>query len=201
LSLQDLQHAISQSISYKERSEQRRGWQEYTWLLSTFITYKFPSQVSINQRERVSQLPSYENHDDLLLHSHDNYIHDGEASLADPTLRHTSGIKDVSPFAHLPTISFPASLPFDIMHLVFLNFIHDLCALFNGSYFKDQSLNKHAASLSNSEWTAFGVDMAKIESPMSWGHPPRDISRYIGSFKVEDLYNFLMYYMLSLIHQ
>ena len=87
------------------------------------------------------------------------------------------------------------------MHLAFLNFVRDLCALFNGSYFKDQSLNKHAARLSNSEWTALGADIAKIESPVSWGRPSRDISKYMGSFKAEDLYNFLMYYMLSLIHR
>lgn len=162
---------------------------------------KFPPQVSMDQRERISQLPSYEDTDDLPLRSHDDYIHDGEASLADPNLHHSFGIKGVSPFTLLPTISFPASVPFDIMHLVFLNFVRDLCALFNGSYFKDQRLNNHAASLSNSEWTAFGADMAKIESPTSWGRPPRDISRYMGSFKAEDLYNFLMYYMLPLIHR
>jgi hypothetical protein len=160
-----------------------------------------PPQVSVDQRERTSQLPSYENPDHLPLRSHEDYIHDGEATLADPNRLHTLGIKGVSPFTLLPTISFPASIPFDIMHLVFLNFVRDLCALFNGSYFKDQPLNKHVASLSNSEWTAFGADMAKIESPTSWGRPPRDISKYIGSFKAEDLYNFLMYYMLPLIHR
>jgi Transposase family tnp2 len=161
---------------------------------------KFPAQISADQREKISRLPSYENHDDLPLRSHDDYIHDGEASLADPDLRHTSGIKGVSPFTRHPTIYFSASVPFDFMHLIYLNFVRDLCGLFNGTFFKDTSLNKHAASLSTSEWTTFGADMAKIEAPTSWGRPPRDISRYMGSFKAEDLYNFLMYYMRPLIH-
>ena len=160
---------------------------------------KFPVQVSVDQREKISQLPSYENPNDLLLRSHDDYIHDGEANLADPNLRRTFDIKNVSLFTLLPMISFPASVSFDIMH--FLNFVRDLCTLFNGSYFKDQRLNKHTASLSSSEWTAFDADMAKIEAPMSRGRSSRDISRYMGSFKAEDLYNFLMYYMLSLIHR
>jgi hypothetical protein len=112
---------------------------------------KFSPQVPVDQRERISQLPSYENPDDLLLRSHDDYIHDGKASLADPNLRHTFGIKNLSPFTLLLIISFPASVPFDIMHFVFLNFVHDLCALFNGSYFKDQRLNNHITNLSNSE--------------------------------------------------
>ena len=161
---------------------------------------KFPPQVSIDQRERISRFPFYENHDDLPLRSHDDYIHDGKASLVDPSLHHTFDIKGVSPFTLLSTISFPTSVPFDIIHLVFLNFVRDLCALFNGSYFKDQSLNKHAARLSNSEWTALGADMAKIESPVSWGRPPRDISKYMGSFKAEDLYNFLMYVLHAITH-
>ena len=58
-----------------------------------------------------------------------------------------------------------------------------------------------AVRLSNSEWTALDADMTKIESPGSWGRVPRDISKYMGSVKAEDLYNFLMYYMLSLIHR
>ena len=192
-SLQDLQHAIHQSILYKERSEQRRGRQEFTRLLSAFTAYQIP-HPGICRPKWISQIPSYENHHDIPLSSDDGYIHDGEASLANPNLRHMSGIKSVSLFTHIPTISFIVSVhAFSPPEL--------LCTLFNSSYVKDQSLNKHAASLPNSEWTAFGVDTAKIESPTSWGCPPRDILRSMGSFEGENLYNFSVYYMLSLIQQ
>jgi len=97
-------------------------------------------------------------------------------------------------------ITFPASCPFDLMHLLYLNFVRDLCALFNGSFFKDKTLNTHNASLSKDVWTAIGEDMANVGSPTSWGRPPRDIAKYIGSFKAEDLSNFLTYYMLPLVH-
>jgi hypothetical protein len=43
--------------------------------------------------------------------------------------------------------------------------------------------------------------MSHIESPTSWGRPPRDISKYIASFKAEDFNNFLLYYLLPLIHR
>ena len=162
---------------------------------------KFPAEVSADKRAEISRLPSYEPiHDNLPLRFHDDYLDDGHASSADPKIDHTYGIKGVSPFAELPTISFPASCPLDCMHLLYLNFIRDLCALFNGSFFKDKTLNKHNASLSNNVWAALGEDMAKIGSPMSWGRPPRDIAKYIGSFKAEDLNNFLTYYMLPLIY-
>jgi Transposase family tnp2 len=162
---------------------------------------KFPPNISSEQKERTSQLPSYQIYDELPFRNHDEYIEHGEICTADGTLRHVFGVKAVSPFTHLPTIKFPDSLPFDIMHLVFLNFVRDLCALFNGSYFKKAAFNKHSSSLSAQEWTAFGADMSNIESPTSWGRPPRDISKYIGSFKAEDFNNFLLYYLLPLIHR
>jgi Transposase family tnp2 len=162
---------------------------------------KFPPHISAEQKTRTSQLTSYNSYIDLPLRNHDNYVKNGEMCTVDNTVRHVLGVKGVSPFAHLPTIKFPDSVPFDIMHLVFLNFVRDLCALFNGTYFKNPILNKHPSSLSPNEWTSLGVDMSHIESPTSWGRPPRDISKYIASFKAEDFNNFLLYYLLPLIHR
>ena len=32
-----------------------------------------------------------------------------------------------------------------------------------------------------------GAEMAKIESPKSWGRPPRDIAKHVDGFKAEEL--------------
>ena len=123
---------------------------------------KFSAEVSADKRAEISRLPSY--HNNLPLHSYDDYIRDGHVSLADPRIDHTYGIKGISLFADLPTISFPTLCPFDPMHLLYLNFVRDLRASFNGSFFKDKTLNKHDASLPKDVWAALGEDMAKIGS-------------------------------------
>ena len=189
-------YVIQSGVNRGEAGEMTHGY--YPLSLPT----RFPVEVSTNKRAEISQLPSYEPiHNNLPLRSHDDYLRDGHMThSADPKIDHTYGIKGVSPFAHLPTISFPASCLFDPMHLLYLNFVLDLCALFNGSFFKDKTLNRHNARLPEDVWAALGEDMAKIGSPTSWGRPPRDIAKYIGSFKVEDLNNFLTYYMLPLIY-
>src|SRR6266516_6898910 len=40
--------------------------------------------------------------------------------------------------------------------------------------------------------------MANIGAPVSWGRYPRNIEKYIKSFKAEELSNFLMHYLLPL---
>ena len=71
---------------------------------------KFPPEVSADRRAETSRLPSYDPvHDSLPLRSHQDYIHDGRTSSADPKIDHADGIKGVSPFADLPTMSFPVT--------------------------------------------------------------------------------------------
>jgi hypothetical protein len=116
----------------------------------------------------------------------------------DPKNAINSGVNAVSPLAHLPTIAIPESAPFDLMHLVYLGFVRDLCALLNGKFFPEERLNNHDARISEKEWVRLGVDMSKIQAPVSWGRPPRNIEKYIGQFKAEELGNFLIYYLLPL---
>jgi hypothetical protein len=134
----------------------------------------------------------------------DYFIH-GQESLTDPESAKGSGIKGVSPLiSRLNTMTFPESLPFDIMHLVFLGFARDLCRLLSGTYFKERQAHLNVEGIgeirmSTGEWRLLGVDMAKIGAPMSWGRYPRDISKYIKGFKSEELQNFLTHYLLPLV--
>ena len=109
-----------------------------------------------------------------------------------------TGVKGVSPLTRLQTISIPESSPFDVMHLVFLGFVRDLCALLNGTFFKAGHLNNHPGRMSEKYWVQLGVDMAKIGAPASWGRYPRNIQKYIKGFKAEELSSFLIHYLLPL---
>ena len=112
---------------------------------------KFPPEVSDAHKEACTQIDTYVNHRDLPFCSPEDYRRDGEASLADPKLASESGVKGVSPFVRLPTISILRSSPFDVMHLVHLNFVRYLCNLLNGMFFKDNHLNEHAARMESGE--------------------------------------------------
>ena len=94
------------------------------------------------------------NVDDLPYRTEAQYLVDGAASLENPRSAVDSGVKGISPFVQLATISFPESAPFDVMHLVFLGFVRDLCALLNGSYFKPEQnpLNESDGRMSKGEW-------------------------------------------------
>ena len=92
----------------------------------------------------------------------------------------------------------PRSIPFDVMHLVHLGFVRDLCRLLNRTFFKEAVLNEHEGGMSAKEWEQLGVDMSRIRSPKDWGRYPRNISQYVKSFKAEELSNFLMHWLLPL---
>jgi hypothetical protein len=161
---------------------------------------KFPPDMSEARKEACSKIDTYASYHDFPFRSSEDYLHDGKASLVDPGLASESGVKGVSRFSELPTMSIPRSSPFDMMHLVYLNFVRDLCKLLNGTFFTDNHLNVHSARIDSREWEALGAEMAKIESPTSWGRPPRDIVKYVDGFKAEELSNFLTHYMLPLIY-
>jgi len=127
-----------------------------------------------------------------------HYIADGQASARDPGQAIRTGIKGISPLVNLYTVHFPNSTPFDVMHLVYLGFVRDLCRLLSGTFFKAGHLNEHQGRMSEKEWQQIGVDMAGIGAPVSWGRYPRDIAKYIKGFKAEELSNFLVHYLLPL---
>jgi hypothetical protein len=144
--------------------------------------------------------------DDLSLRTHEQYIEDGERGSAVPLtdnqrteIRKESGVKGIGLLANLPTIVVPDSIPFDVMHLVFMGLTRDVCQLLNGQYFKVSDCNvNNVSGMSSKEWDELGRDMARIEAPVSWGRYPRNIAKYIKGFKAEELQNFLIHYLLPL---
>ena len=119
--------------------------------------------------------------------------------MRDPRRAIDSGIKVISPLTALPTITFPDSVPFDVMHLVYLGLVRDLCALLSGKFFTNEDLNNHdRGRMKEKDWEALGVNMASIGAPVSWGRYPRNIAKYINQFKAEELCNFLIHYLLPL---
>jgi Transposase family tnp2 len=159
--------------------------------------YYFPlPQDTIAVKRGISSI----NLDKLPHRTHDEYQADGEAvqnGIANPI---DSGVKGISPFITLKTISFPHSVPFDVMHLVYIGFVRDLCGLLNGTFFKEKKLDFSMSDemMSIKEWEQLGIDMDGIGAPVSWGRFPRNIAKYIKGFKAEELQNFLLHYLLPL---
>ena len=140
------------------------------------------------------------NIDRLPHRTEDEYKADGKAAQNGTEDSVNSGVKGVSLLVIMPTVSFPASVPFDTMHLVYLCFVRDLCRLLNGTFFKSthMHLNRHDGRMSEKDWEQLGADMAEIGAPVSWGRYPRNIAKYIKGFKAEELQNFLLHYLLPL---
>lgn len=137
----------------------------------------------------------------LTQRTHEQYLEAGKASLKDPAAARDTDIKGISPLvSEIPTIRFPESAPFDLMHLVFLGLIRDLCAFLRGDFFKVKELNEHAGRMHPKEWEELGKNMSQIGAPTSMGRDPRNFAKYIKTFKAEELQNFLIFYLLPLCY-
>jgi len=129
----------------------------------------------------------------------ENYKANGLASVRNPEEAIQTGIKGISPLVLLlDTVHFPISAPFDVMHLVYLGFVRDLCRLLSRSFLKAAPLNEHQGGMSEKEWQQLGIDMTRIGSPKDWGRNARNIEKHIKGFKAEELSNFLVHYLLPL---
>lgn len=137
----------------------------------------------------------------LTRRTHDEYLKDGQASLEDPARAMNTGVKGISPLvSEIPTIRFPESAPFDVMHLVFRGLVRDLCAFLRGDFFKVKELNEHACRMDKKEWEELGKNMSKIGAPTSFGRDPGNIAKYVKSFKAEELQNLLIFYLRPLCY-
>jgi len=179
-------------ISHKKKTGQDGETTHYYYPLLP-PTSGFPQHFTPTRKSIYRLHPSY-NINDLPLRTPSNYRSD--ALMDDST---TTGVKGISPLSLIPTIQVPYSCPYDVMHLVYLGFVRDLCRLLSGSFFTDQALNANSL-ISNKQWQQLGREMGKIEVPSGWGRAPRDISKYIKGFKAEELGNFATHYMLPLFH-
>jgi hypothetical protein len=52
-------------------------------------------------------------------------------------MRKETSIKDIRILANLSIIVVLESILFDVMHLIYIGFMRDLCKLLNSEYFKD----------------------------------------------------------------
>jgi hypothetical protein len=166
--------------------------------------YYYPVTNPTRSRSMRISVPRFQQSlADIPRRDNESYLGDGYASLADSELAKASGINGVSPLAFLPTISFPSSVPLNLMHLIHLGFARDMCALLSGQYFRSARLNSEQLEagrgcMTVKDWEALGIDMANIKAPVSWGRYPRNIQKYIKGFKAEELSNFLLHYLLPL---
>jgi hypothetical protein len=80
-----------------------------------------------------------------------DYIRDGKASSDNFDRATESGVKGISPFVLLETISIPESAPFDAMHLVYLGLVRELCGLISGKFFKSGALNEHPGRMTEKD--------------------------------------------------
>jgi hypothetical protein len=166
-------------------------------------TYYFPLHPPDGRQRNIQTWR--EDINTLSYRTHEQYLEDGEkgscSTLSKKALeqvRKETGVKGISILADLSTIVVPESIPFDIMHLVYIGLMRDICRLVIGDYFKDQNCNVNEAGMSSKDWDELGMDMAKIEAPVSWGRYPRNIAKHIKGFKAEELQNFLIHYLLPL---
>lgn len=172
----------------------------------------FYTKTKDNQEQvRVKSTRYYYPPGAALLRTSESYQEDGRASLDNSDLATHSGVKGISPLVSLATISIPDCCPFDIMHLVYLGFVRDLCALLNGTFFK-VPIHLDGIKMSAESWKQLGTDMEKIEAPVAWGRYqsiicllicryPRNIAVHIKGFKAEELGTFLIRYLLPLSFQ
>ena len=91
----------------------------------------------------------------------------------------------------------PEFAPFDVIRLVYLGLVRDVCALLNSNYFKEEGFNDHDASMLK-ERVSLGARMAEIKPLVSWARYPRNIEQYIKGFKAEELSNFVIHHLLPL---
>ena len=112
----------------------------------------------------------------------ESYKHDGQQNMNAPKTKKSTnvmGVTAMSPLVSLNAISIPDCSPFDVMHLVFLGFTRDLCALLNGGYFSTPRTDLNGVQMCKKDWEALGNAMAKIQAPVSWG-------RYTKSVRLAD---------------
>ena len=81
------------------------------------------------------------------------------------------GVKGLSIFHYLPSISFPLSFPYNFMHLIWENIVQNLISLWTGSYGLDQGTESY--QLAETVWDAIGLATAASGSHIPSAYGPR----------------------------
>jgi hypothetical protein len=105
------------------------------------------------------------------------------------------GVKGLSIFHYLPSISFPISFPYDFMHLIWENVVQNLVSLWTGSY---NGLDEGTESyeLPQTVWDAIGLATAASGShiPSAYGTRVPDIAKHKAYYSAE-MWSFWVLYL------
>ena len=96
------------------------------------------------------------------------------------------GVKGLSIFFHLPSISFPISFPYDFMHLVWENVVPNLILLWTAGY-KDLDQGSGLYELPQTVWDTIGRATAASGShiPSAYGSRLPDIAKHKSYYSAE----------------
>ena len=139
--------------------------------------------------------------------SHNSYLQNIKAlKNKSKTERHKieceTGVNGHSILFELHSIEFPASFPIDIMHALFENIAPHMFRHFTGKFFNNEILNNTDYKITSENWNEIIkiIEQNRKTMPMEFGRPPINIQKYHSSFKVEDLYNWIVLYSLPLLY-
>ena len=105
------------------------------------------------------------------------------------------GVKGLSIFHCLPSISFPISFPYDFMHLIWENVVRNLVLLWTAS-FKGLDQGTELYELPRTVWDAIGSATAASGSyiPSAYGTRLPDIAKHNASYSAE-MWSFWVMYL------
>jgi hypothetical protein len=111
------------------------------------------------------------------------------------------GVNGISILFYLSSVSFPASFPFDFMHLVWENLIPNLVLLWTGE-FKGLDQGTHSYELPKLVWNAIGEATAQSGRtiPSAYGSRPLNIAKD-RSFFSADMWSFWTLYLGPVVLQ
>jgi hypothetical protein len=128
----------------------------------------------------------------LPMHTHEEILSQAEEvqlALTDTNaddIAKAYGVKGISIFFHLPSISFPVSFPYDFMHLIWENLIPNLLLFWTGKYKKLDQGNE-SYEIPKAIWDAIGEATATSGStiPSAYGTRLPNIAKTTAFFSAE----------------
>ena len=132
---------------------------------------------------QLPDMPSVYDPLNLPLRTHEGFLQDAHRVQSAPTnaasedLAKLCGIKGVAALTVLSSLSFPASFPYDFMHLIYENLLKNLMLLWSGNY-KDIGNGSETYVFQQTVWEAIGAATAQSGSsiPSAFGPRPPNVA-------------------------